>query len=55
MHGLGTVINVTAILVGATIGVLLGHRLPQRTRDEIVGAAALVALALLAGWVMGSV
>jgi len=38
-------------------GLVIAHfrSLPQRTRDEIVGAAALVALALLAGWVMGSV
>ncbi|MFN8127610.1 MAG: DUF554 domain-containing protein [Candidatus Nanopelagicales bacterium] len=46
MHGLGTVINVTAILVGATIGVLLGHRLPQRTRDTVTDALGLVTLVI---------
>jgi len=46
VHGLGTVINVTAILVGATIGVLLGHRLPQRTRDTVTDALGLVTLVI---------
>ena len=46
MHGLGTVINVKAILVGATIGVLLGHRLPQRTRDTVTDALGLVTLVI---------
>ena len=46
MHGLGTVINVTAILVGATIGVLLGHRLPQRTRDTVTDALGLLTLVI---------
>lgn len=46
MHGLGTVINVAAILVGATIGVLLGHRLPQRTRDTVTDALGLVTLVI---------
>jgi len=42
--------------LGGGAGMIAHFRsLPQRTRDEIVGAAALVALALLAGWVMGSV
>ena len=46
MPGLGTVINVAAILVGASIGVLLGHRLPQRTRDTVTDALGLVTLVI---------
>lgn len=46
MHGLGTVINVAAILVGSTIGVLLGHRLPERTRDTVTDALGLVTLVI---------
>jgi len=37
---------VAAILVGATIGVLLGHRLPQRTRDTVTDALGLVTLVI---------
>lgn len=46
MPGLGTAINVAAILLGATIGVLLGHRLPQRTRDTVTDALGLVTLVI---------
>jgi uncharacterized membrane protein YqgA involved in biofilm formation len=46
MPGLGTAINVAAILVGASIGVLLGHRLPQRTRDTVTDDLGLVTLVI---------
>ena len=46
MYGLGTVLNVCAILVGATIGVLLGHRLPERTRNAVTDALGLVTLVI---------
>lgn len=46
MYGLGTVINVVAILVGASIGVLLGHRLPERTRVTVTDALGLVTLVI---------
>jgi uncharacterized membrane protein YqgA involved in biofilm formation len=46
--GIGTVVNVVAVLVGATIGVLLGNRLPTRTRDVVTDALGLVTL-LIAG------
>lgn len=46
MPGLGTVINVAAILVGASIGVLLGHRLPERTRDTVTDALGLITLVI---------
>lgn len=42
MPGLGTLVNVVAVLVGATAGVLVGHRLPERTRSTITDALGLV-------------
>lgn len=47
--GIGTLVNVVTILVGATIGVLVGHRLPQRTRDVVTDALGLVTLMIAAG------
>ncbi|MGI8612928.1 MAG: DUF554 domain-containing protein [Nocardioidaceae bacterium] len=47
-RGLGTVVNVATVVVGSGIGVLLGHRLPQRTRDTVTDALGLVTL-LIAG------
>lgn len=44
MIGLGTIINVVAILVGASLGVLLGHRMPERTRVTVTDALGLVTL-----------
>ena len=46
--GVGTLVNVTTILVGATLGVLVGHRLPQRTRDVVTDALGLVTLLIAA-------
>lgn len=40
--GIGTVVNVATILVGAGLGVLLGHRLSQRTRDVVTDGLGLV-------------
>ena len=48
MIGLGTVINVVAILVGSAIGVALGHRLPQRTRDVVTDGLGLITLLVAA-------
>lgn len=42
--GFGTVTNVVTVLVGSGIGLLLGHRLPQRTRDTVTDALGLVTL-----------
>jgi uncharacterized membrane protein YqgA involved in biofilm formation len=44
MPGLGTLINVAAILIGSTIGVLIGHRFPERTRVSVTDALGLVVL-----------
>jgi uncharacterized protein len=46
--GVGTLVNVVTVLLGATLGVLLGHRLPERTRDVVTDALGLVTL-LIAG------
>ena len=46
--GAGTVLNVATILVGAAIGVALGHRLPQRTRDVVTDGLGLVTLLIAA-------
>jgi uncharacterized protein len=46
--GIGTVVNVATVLVGAGLGVLLGHRLPERTRDVVTDGLGLVTL-LIAG------
>jgi uncharacterized protein len=46
--GIGTLVNVTTVLLGAGLGVLAGHRLPERTRDVVTDALGLVTL-LIAG------
>ncbi|GAB2878919.1 DUF554 domain-containing protein [Nocardioides pacificus] len=46
--GIGTVVNVLAVAGGTLIGVLLGNRLPVRTRDVVTDALGLVTL-LIAG------
>lgn len=47
-RGFGTVVNVITVLAGTGIGVLLGHRLPQRTRDVVTDALGLVTLMIAA-------
>jgi uncharacterized membrane protein YqgA involved in biofilm formation len=46
VRGLGTLINVIAILLGSTIGVLVGHRLPERTRSTVTDALGLVTMVI---------
>lgn len=48
MPGLGTLVNVATVLVGASTGVLLGNRLPQRTRDLVTDVLGLVTLLIAA-------
>ena len=50
--GIGTVVNVGTVLLGAGLGVLVGHRLPQRTRDVVTDALGLVTLLIAAGTAM---
>jgi uncharacterized membrane protein YqgA involved in biofilm formation len=42
--GFGTVVNVGTVVLGAGLGLLLGHRLPVRTRDTVTDALGLVTL-----------
>jgi uncharacterized membrane protein YqgA involved in biofilm formation len=49
MPGLGTVLNVVAIAVGASIGTLLGGRLPERLGDDLSGAVGRSAPLLVLG------
>ncbi|MDQ2783272.1 MAG: DUF554 domain-containing protein [Actinomycetota bacterium] len=46
--GLGTVINVATVVVGALLGMWVGHRLPERTRSVVTDCLGLVTL-LVAG------
>lgn len=46
--GIGTLVNMSTVLIGATVGVLVGHRLPQRTRDVVTDALGLVTLLIAA-------
>ncbi len=46
--GIGTAVNAVTVLVGTTIGVLVGHRLPERTRKVVTDGLGLVTL-LIAG------
>lgn len=44
--GVGTAVNVATVLLGAGLGVALGHRLPQRTRDVVTDGLGLVTLVI---------
>jgi uncharacterized membrane protein YqgA involved in biofilm formation len=44
--GLGTLLNVATIVVGATIGVLIGKRLPARTNRVVTDALGLITIVL---------
>jgi len=46
--GAGTVLNVGTVLVGATAGVLIGNRLPERTREVVTDGLGLVTLLVAA-------
>lgn len=42
----GTVINVVTVLVGGTLGTLLGNRLPERMRETIMHALGLLTIVI---------
>ncbi len=44
--GLGTVANVVTVAAGAALGLLLGDRIPQRTRDTITDVLGLITMVL---------
>ncbi len=46
VRGLGTIINMVAIVLGSTLGVLVGNRLPSRTRETVTDALGLVVLVI---------
>ncbi|WP_344198386.1 DUF554 domain-containing protein [Aeromicrobium alkaliterrae] len=46
--GVGTLTNILTILLGSGLGLLVGHRLPERVRTTVTAALGLVTL-LLAG------
>jgi uncharacterized membrane protein YqgA involved in biofilm formation len=50
--GTGTVVNASTVLVGSTLGVLIGHRLPLRTRSVVTDALGLVTLLIAASSAM---
>lgn len=47
-RGFGTVVNVATVIAGSGVGVLLGHRLSQRTRDTVTDGLGLVTLLIAA-------
>lgn len=46
LRGAGTLLNMTTVVVGSGLGVLLGHRLPERTRTTVTDALGLVTLVI---------
>jgi uncharacterized membrane protein YqgA involved in biofilm formation len=46
--GTGTIVNVCTVLVGCSVGVLAGNRLPSRTRDLVTDVLGLVTLLIAA-------
>jgi len=46
--GIGTLVNALTVLLGSTLGVLIGHRLPLRTRSVVTDALGLVTLLIAA-------
>lgn len=46
VRGLGTLINTLTVLVGGGLGLVIGHRIPERIRVLVVQVIGLVTLAL---------
>lgn len=46
--GIGTLVNIVTVLIGTGIGVVVGHRLTQRTRDVVTDGLGLVTLLIAA-------
>ncbi|MDF2746297.1 MAG: hypothetical protein K0S98_581, partial [Propionibacteriaceae bacterium] len=42
--GFGTIVNVATVIAGSAVGLLLGNRLPDRTRRTVTDALGLVTL-----------
>jgi uncharacterized membrane protein YqgA involved in biofilm formation len=48
LPGTGTAVNAVTVLIGSTAGVLVGHRLAERTRSVVTDALGLVTLLIAA-------
>lgn len=46
MFGFGTILNVITVVIGATIGMLVGNRLPEKMQQTIIAALGLMTLVL---------
>lgn len=46
--GIGTLVNIATVLVGSVVGVLVGHRLSEKTRDVVTDGLGLVTLLVAA-------
>lgn len=44
--GLGTVVNVITVVVGALIGIALGNRIPEKTKNTVTSVLGLVTMVL---------
>lgn len=44
--GLGTMVNIVAVLLGAGLGIVLGERFDQRTRDTVTDTLGLITLVI---------
>lgn len=47
--GIGTVANMLAVVIGSLIGMLLGSKIPERTRDTITSVLGLITLVIGGG------
>lgn len=46
MIGLGTLLNAATIIVGASIGLMIGHKLPERIHNTLFKAASLITIGI---------
>ncbi len=46
MIGLGTIVNVIAIIVGSIVGILIGHNIPKRVHDILIKGLGLFTIAI---------
>ncbi|HJE51563.1 MAG TPA: DUF554 domain-containing protein [Tessaracoccus flavescens] len=44
--GIGTVVNVATVIVGSLLGILLGNRIPERTKDTVTTVLGLFTLVI---------
>lgn len=44
--GLGTIVNVSTVVVGALLGIALGNRIPERTKDTVTSVLGIFTMVL---------